>query len=56
MDQTRFLSLTAVVMFLVQSVTLMLSPLLVDLAAEFSISVAAAGQLVSATFAAWPSL
>lgn len=53
MDQTRFLSLTAVVMFLVQSVTLMLSPLLVDLAAEFSISVAAAGQLASATFAAW---
>ncbi|RUA04614.1 MAG: hypothetical protein DSY88_03025 [Candidatus Poseidoniales archaeon] len=53
MNQTRFLSLTAVAMFLVQSVTLMLSPLLVDLAAEFGVSVAAAGQLAAVTFAAW---
>ena len=53
MNQNRFLSLTAVAMFLVQSVTLMLSPLLVDLAAEFGVSVAAAGQLAAVTFAAW---
>ena len=53
MNQNRFLSLTAVAMFLVQSVTLMLSPLLVDLAAEFGVSVAADGQLAAVTFAAW---
>ena len=53
MNQTRFLSLTAAAMFLVQSVTLMLSPLLVDLSAEFDISVAAAGQLAAVTFGAW---
>jgi len=52
-NQNRFLSLTAVAMFLVQSVTSMLSPLLVDLAAEFGVSVAVAGQLAAVTFAAW---
>ena len=40
-------------MFLAQSVQLMLAPLLVDISDEFDISVAAAGQLAAATFAAW---
>ena len=40
-------------MFLTQSVQLMLAPLLVDISDEFDISVAAAGQLAAATFAAW---
>ena len=53
MNQTRFLALTAAAMFLVQSVTLMLAPLLVDLSLEFDVSVAAAGQLAAATFGAW---
>ena len=40
-------------MFFTQTVGLMLAPLLVDLSYEFDISVAAAGQLAAATFAAW---
>lgn len=53
MGQTRFLGLTGVSMFLTQSVSLMLAPLLVDLAADFDVSVTAAGQIAAATFAAW---
>jgi DHA1 family inner membrane transport protein len=52
-NQTRFLAVTGVAMFLVQSVTLMLAPLLVQLSVEFDISVAAAGQLAAVTFGAW---
>ncbi len=40
-------------MFLVMGVSLMLGPLLVDLAEEFHTSVAVTGQLASATFIAW---
>ena len=40
-------------MFVTQTVGLMLAPLLVDLADEFDVSIAAAGQLAAATFAAW---
>ncbi|MCH7736994.1 MAG: MFS transporter [Chloroflexi bacterium] len=53
MNQARFLTLTGAAMFLVQNVSLMLAPLLVELAAEFDVSVAAAGQLAAATFGAW---
>ncbi|MDA0262708.1 MAG: MFS transporter [Chloroflexi bacterium] len=51
--QGRFLAVTAVGMFLSQNVGLMLAPLLVDLAAAFDVSVAAAGQLAAVTFGAW---
>ncbi|HIM36436.1 MAG TPA: MFS transporter [Dehalococcoidia bacterium] len=40
-------------MFLVMGVSLMLGPLLVDLAEDFHTSVAVTGQLASATFIAW---
>ena len=45
--------ITGGAMFLAQSVGLMLAPLLVDLAAAFDVSVAAAGQLAAAMFGAW---
>ncbi len=51
--QKRFLAVTAVGMFLAQSVHLMLTPLLVELSGDFNISVAVAGQLTAVTFAAW---
>ena len=40
-------------MFMVMGVSLMLGPLLVDLAEDFHTSVAVTGQLASATFIAW---
>ena len=40
-------------MFAAQTAVLVIPPLLVDIAAEFHISVALAGQLGTATFAAW---
>ncbi|MEE8465897.1 MAG: MFS transporter [Dehalococcoidia bacterium] len=43
----------AMAMFLTQSASLMLAPLLVDLAADFDTSVAVTGQLATVTFAAW---
>ncbi len=45
--------LTGAAMFVTQTVGLMLAPLLVDLADEFDVSIAATGQLAAATFAAW---
>ncbi|MCS5666108.1 MAG: MFS transporter [Dehalococcoidia bacterium] len=51
--QARFLVLTGAAMFVTQTVGLMLAPLLVDLADEFDVSIAATGQLAAATFAAW---
>ena len=47
------MAITGGAMFLAQSVGLMLAPLLVDLATEFDVSVAAAGQLAAVTFGAW---
>ena len=52
-NQTRFLAVTGVGMFLTQIVGLMLAPLLVALANEFDVSVAATGQLAAVTFGAW---
>ncbi len=46
------LLLSAAVM-LARTVSLMLGPLLVDLAREFDTSVAVTGQLAAATFIAW---
>ena len=42
-----------VALFAAQTAVLVIPPLLVDIAAEFNISVALAGQLGTATFAAW---
>ena len=42
-----------VALFAAQTAVLVIPPLLVDIAAEFNISVAVAGQLGTATFAAW---
>ena len=53
MNQFRFLAAVAVGLFLTMSASLMLAPLLVDLATEFDTSVAVAGQLATVTFAAW---
>ena len=53
MSQFRFLAAVAVGLFLTMSASLMLAPLLVDLATEFDTSVAVAGQLATVTFAAW---
>ena len=53
MKQTRFLVSVAVALFVTQSASLMVAPLLVDIATEFDTSVAVAGQLATATFAAW---
>lgn len=53
MNQALFLAMTGTAMFLTQTVSLILAPLLVALAADFDVSVAAAGQLAAATFAAW---
>ena len=53
MNQNRFLTAVALAFFSTQSSSLMLAPLLVDIAAEFDVSVAVAGQVGTATFAAW---
>ena len=53
MNQNRFLAAVALAFFFTQSSSLMLAPLLVDIAAEFDLSVAVAGQVGTATFAAW---
>jgi len=53
MNQNRFLATVALAFFSTQSSSLMLAPLLVDIAAEFDVSVAVAGQVGTATFAAW---
>ena len=53
MSQRRFLAAVAVGMFVAQSASLMLAPLLVAMATEFDTSVAVAGQLATATYAAW---
>ena len=53
MNQTRFLSAVAMAFFATQGTALMLAPLLVAIAADFDTSVAVAGQVATATFAAW---
>jgi len=53
MNQNRFLAAVALAFFSTQSSSLMLAPLLVDIAVEFDVSVAVAGQVGTATFAAW---
>ena len=53
MSQQRFLAAVALGLFSTQSAALMLAPLLVAIAIEFDTSVAVAGQLATATFAAW---
>ena len=45
--------LLATAVVLARTVSLMLAPLLVDLAREFDTSVAVTGQLAAATFIAW---
>ena len=52
MNQNRFLVAVALAFFSTQSSSLMLAPLLVDIAAEFDLSVGVAGQLGTATSAA----
>ena len=58
MTQTRssriiLMLLLSVAIILARTVSLMLAPLLVDLAREFDTSVAVTGQLAAATFIAW---
>ena len=53
MSQFRFLAAVAVGLFTTMTASLMLAPLLVAIATEFDTSVAVAGQLATATFAAW---
>ena len=53
MNQTRFLISVALALFAGQCAWLIDSPLLVDIASEFDVSVAIAGQLATASFAAW---
>ncbi|NQW22176.1 MAG: MFS transporter [SAR202 cluster bacterium] len=53
MSQFRFIVAVAVALFVTQAASLMVAPLLVDIALEFDTSVAVAGQLATATFAAW---
>ena len=53
MNQFRFLAAVAVGLFTSMTASLMLAPLLVAIATEFDTSVAVAGQLATATFAAW---
>ncbi len=53
MNQFRFLAAVAVGLFTTMTASLMLVPLLVAIATEFDTSVAVAGQLATATFAAW---
>lgn len=53
MNQTRFLAAVAMAFFATQGTALMLAPLLVAIAEDFETSVAVAGQVATATFAAW---
>jgi predicted MFS family arabinose efflux permease len=53
MSQHRFVAAVALGMFVTQSASLMLAPLLAAMATEFNTSVAVAGQLATVTFAAW---
>ena len=53
MKQPRFLIAVAVALFAGQCTWLLDAPLLVEIASEFDISVAVAGQVASANFAAW---
>ena len=53
MNQFRFLAAVAVGLFTTMTASLMLAPLLVNIATEFDTSVAVAGQLATVTFAAW---
>jgi predicted MFS family arabinose efflux permease len=53
MNQNRFLAGVAMAFFATQGSALMLAPLLVAIAADFETSVAVAGQVATATFAAW---
>ena len=53
MNQKRFLAAVALAFFGTQGSALMLAPLLVAIATEFETSVAVAGQVATATFAAW---
>ncbi len=53
MSQYRFLAAVAIAFLVTQTAWLMLTPLLVAMADEFNTSVAVAGQLATATFAAW---
>ena len=53
MNQNRFLAAVALAFFGTQGSALMLAPLLVAIATEFETSVAVAGQVATATFAAW---
>ncbi len=53
MNQNRFLAAVALAFFGTQGSALMLAPLLVAIAAEFETSAAVAGQVATATFAAW---
>jgi predicted MFS family arabinose efflux permease len=53
MSQNRFLAAVAMAFFSTQSSSLMLAPLLVDIAAEFDVSVSISGQVATVTFAAW---
>ncbi len=51
MSQRRFLAAVAVGMFVAQSASLMLAPLLAAMVTEFDTSVAVAGQLATTTYA-----
>ncbi|MBO18923.1 MAG: hypothetical protein CL732_00090 [Chloroflexi bacterium] len=53
MSQFRFIAAVAIALFSGQGLFLILGPLLVEIAGEFDVSVAVAGQLATATFAAW---
>ena len=53
MNQPRFLAAVAMAFFATQGTALMLAPLLDAIAADFDTSVAVAGQVATATFAAW---
>ena len=52
-NKAWFLSVLLFAMFAAMTFVLVIPPLLVDIAADFDISVALAGQLGTATFAAW---
>ncbi len=53
MKQSRFLIAVAVALFAGQCTWLLDAPLLVEIASEFDISVAMAGQVAAANFGAW---
>ena len=53
MNQFRFLAAVAVGLFTTMTASLMLAPLLVAIATEFDTFEEVAGQLATATFAAW---